>query len=75
VTAKRIAGIVLLLVGLVALAYGGIFWTDRDTVIDAGPVEVTTADREGVPISPVLGAIAIVGGIVLLVLPDRRKVL
>ena len=72
-TAKRIVGIVLLLVGLASLAYGGIFWTERDTVIDAGPLEVTTEDREGFPISPVLGALAIVGGIVLLVLPDRQR--
>jgi hypothetical protein len=68
----RIAGLVLIVVGIVALVWGGVFWTDRDTVIDAGPIEVTTENREGVALPPVVGAIALVGGIVLLVLPGRK---
>jgi uncharacterized membrane protein YidH (DUF202 family) len=71
-TAMRIAGLVLIVVGIVALVWGGVFWTDRDTVIDAGPIEVTTENREGVALPPVVGAIALVGGIVLLVLPGRK---
>ena len=73
-SARRIAGIVLVIVGLVALFWGGLFWTDRDTVIDAGPVEVTRAQREGVRIPPVVGTLALIGGIVLLVIPSRRRV-
>jgi hypothetical protein len=73
-SARRITGIVLLIVGLVALVWGGVFWTDRDTVIDAGPLEVTTETREGFALPPVLGAIALVGGIILLAIPDRRRV-
>jgi hypothetical protein len=71
---RRIAGLVLVIVGLVALMWGGIFWTDRDTVIDAGPLQVETAEREGVALPPVLGAVALVGGIILLVIPSRRRV-
>ena len=71
---RRIVGVVLVVVGIVALVWGGIFWTDRDTVIDAGPLEVTTAEREGVSLPPVLGIISLVGGILLLVVPDRRRV-
>lgn len=73
-SSRRIAGLVLIVIGIVALAWGGVFWTDRETVLDAGPFEVTTEEREGVAIPPILGGLAIVGGIVLLALPDRRRV-
>jgi hypothetical protein len=71
-TAMRIAGLVLIVVGIAALVWGGVFWTDRDTVIDAGPLKVTTENREGVALPHIVGAIALVGGIVLLVLPGRK---
>ncbi len=73
-TAQRIAGLVLIVIGVVALAFGGVFWTDKDTVLDAGPLQVTTENREGVSLPPVVGGLALVGGIVLLVLPNRRRV-
>lgn len=73
-SAKRIAGVVLIVLGVVSVVWGGVFWTDRDTVLDAGPLEVTTEEREGVALPPVLGAIAIVGGAILLFVPDRRRV-
>ena len=73
-TAKRVIGVALVIIGIVALAWGGVFWTDRDTVIDIGELEVTTEEREGVAIPPVLGIIAIVGGAILLFVPDRRRV-
>lgn len=71
-TARRMVGLVLVVLGIVALAWGGVFWTDRDTVIDAGPLEVTTEEREGVSLPPVVGILSIVGGIILLVVPVRR---
>ena len=71
--ARRVIGLVLVIVGIVALAWGGVFWNDKDTILDAGPLEVTTTEREGVAIPPVLGIIAIVGGAVLLLVPDRRR--
>jgi uncharacterized membrane protein YidH (DUF202 family) len=73
-SARRVIGLVLVIVGIVALAWGGVFWTDRDTVIDIGELEVTTEQREGVAVPPVLGIIAIVGGAILLLVPDRRRV-
>ena len=72
-SAKRIMGIVLIVVGIAAFAFGGVFWTDRDTVIDAGPVDIATEQRDGFSISPVIGGLALVAGIVLLVLPERRR--
>ena len=73
-SAKRIVGVVLVVIGIVALVWGGIFWTDRDTVVDAGPLEVTTEETEGLPLSPLVGVLSLVGGIVLLALPERRRV-
>ena len=72
-TGTRIAGLILIVIGIVALAAGGIFWTDRDTVLDAGPLQVTTEEREGVRLPPIVGGIALVGGVLLLVVPRRRR--
>jgi drug/metabolite transporter (DMT)-like permease len=72
-TTKRIVGLALIVIGIVALVWGGVFWTDRETVIDAGPLQVTADEREGVALPPILGVIALIGGIVLLVVPDRRR--
>ena len=71
---RRIAGLVLTIVGIVALLWGGVFWTDRDTVIDAGPLEVQTAEREGVSVPPLIGGAMLVAGILLLLVPSRRRV-
>lgn len=73
-TARRGIGIVLIILGIVALVWGGVFWTDRETVLDAGPIEIATEQREGFSVPPVLGVIALVGGIVLVAIPDRRRV-
>ena len=71
---RRIVGLALVAIGLVSLLWGGVFWTDRDTVIDAGPLEVTTEEREGLQVPPALGAIALIGGVLLVLLPARRRV-
>ena len=72
-SAKRVIGVVLLIVGIAALVWGGVFWTDRDTILDAGPLQVQTEERDGFGVPPVLGIIALVGGAILLLLPDRRR--
>lgn len=70
---RRIVGTILVAIGMVALLWGGVFWTDRDTVIDAGPFEVTTEEREGIVLPRAIGILMLVGGIVLLVVPERRR--
>jgi hypothetical protein len=70
---KRLLGAVLVVVGLVALLWGGISWTRETTVVDAGPIEIEAEERERIPLPPVVGAVALIGGIVLLVVPDRRR--
>jgi hypothetical protein len=72
-SAKRIIGLVLVIAGIAVLVWGGVFWTDRDTVLDAGPLQVQTEEREGFALPPVLGVIAIVGGAVLLFVKDRQR--
>lgn len=73
-TAARIAGLVLIAIGLIGLLWGGLSWTRERTVVDVGPVDVRAEERESIPVPPIVGGIALVAGIVLLVVPGRRRV-
>ena len=55
-SATRLVGIVLIVVGIGALALGGFSWTREKTVLDAGPLEIKTHEREGVRVPPVVRA-------------------
>jgi uncharacterized membrane protein HdeD (DUF308 family) len=69
----KLVGIVLIVIGLVALAYGGFTYTTREKVLDIGPIEATAERRHTIPLPPVLGAIALVGGIALMIAGAKRK--
>lgn len=69
----KIAGIVLIVLGVLALAYGGFSYTREKKVIDLGPVQATTKTRETVPVPPLLGVAAIVGGIALVIVGARKR--
>jgi uncharacterized membrane protein YidH (DUF202 family) len=69
----KIAAIVLIVLGVLALAYGGISYTREEKVLDIGPIEATAKTRETIPLPPVLGIAAIVGGVVLLVAGARKR--
>ncbi len=69
----KIAGTLLIVFGIVALVFGGISWTDRDTVVDLGPIEAQTEERETIPLSPIVGIASVVGGIALLVVGSRSR--
>lgn len=73
-TATRILGAVLVIVGLVGLLWGGVFWTRERTVLDIGPIEAKAQEREGVPISPIVGGLVLVAGVVLLIVPSRKRI-
>lgn len=73
-SALRIAGLVLIVIGLIGLLWGGISWTDERTVVDIGPIEARAQERETIPVPPIVGGVALVAGIVLLVIPSRRRV-
>lgn len=69
----KITAIVLIVLGLISLAYGGITYTKREKVLDIGPIEATAERRETFPLPPVLGGAAVVAGIVLLVVSSRKR--
>ena len=69
----KIAAIVLIVVGVFALAYGGISYTREKKVVDIGPIEATAKTRETIPLPPLLGVAAIAGGVVLLVVGARKR--
>ena len=70
---RRIVGLVLIAIGLIALLWGGISWTQRKTVVDAGPLQVQADERKTLPLPPVLGGIAVVAGALLLLVPAGTR--
>lgn len=72
-TPRRIVGLVLVIVGLVSLLWGGISWTRERTVVDIGPIEARTQERETIPLPPILGGVALAAGAVLLVMRERTR--
>jgi hypothetical protein len=69
---KIIIAIILIALGIAALAYQGITYTTKEKVVDLGPIHVTAEKTKTFPLPPIVGAIAIVGGIVLLVMGSRK---
>jgi len=67
----RALGVILVLLGILALAYGGITYTHREKVIDLGPIQATANEKEHIPLPPILGGAALVAGLVLLVAKRR----
>ena len=67
-----IVGIILIAIGIIALAYGGFSYTKREKIIDAGPLQVSADREKTVPFPPILGGICLVGGIVLVLVGNRR---
>jgi hypothetical protein len=63
---------ILIALGIAAFAYQGITYTTREKVVDLGPIQVTAEKTKTLPLPPIVGAIAIVGGIVLLVMGTKK---
>ena len=68
----KLAGIVLIVLGVLALAYQGIRYTTQEKLIDIGPLKVTATEKKTIPLPPIVGGAALVAGIAL-ILADRRK--
>jgi hypothetical protein len=64
-------GIILLVFGMLALAYQGFTYTTHKKVLDLGPIQATKEERHVVPIPPILGALALISGVVVLVADHR----
>jgi drug/metabolite transporter (DMT)-like permease len=67
-----LAGIALIVLGIVALAYQGITYTSRENVIDIGPFHATAETQKTIPLSPLLGVLALASGTVLVVVGAKR---
>jgi hypothetical protein len=67
----RTIGAILIVLGLIGLGWGGFTYTTKKKVLDIGPVEATREEHHNVPVPPIAGALALVGGIVLIA-ADRR---
>ena len=65
-------GIILLVFGVLALAYQGFTYTTHKKVLDVGPIQATKEERHVVPIPPILGALALISGVVVLVADHRN---
>jgi hypothetical protein len=66
-------GILLIVVGALALAYQGINYTGEKSVLDVGSVHITAKTHEEIPLPPIVGGLALIGGVVLLVMGASNK--
>ena len=67
-----LTGIILIVIGIVAFAYQGITYTTREKVVDLGPIQETADKTKTLPLPPIVGAVALAGGIVLLVMGNKK---
>jgi hypothetical protein len=68
-----IVGIILIALGVIALAYQGISYTTKEKVIDIGPLKVEATKEKTIPLPPVLGGVAVAAGVVLLIVGARSR--
>jgi drug/metabolite transporter (DMT)-like permease len=68
----RILGVVLVVIGVLALVYQGFTYTTHKKVLDIGPIQATKEEHNTIPIPPILGVLALIGGVVILA-SDRRN--
>jgi hypothetical protein len=64
-------GLILVVLGVIALIYQGFTYTTHKKVLDVGPIQATKEEHHSVPLPPILGALALIGGVVILV-SDRK---
>jgi hypothetical protein len=69
---SALTGIILIVIGVVALGYEGVTYTTREKVLDIGPIEMTTEKKETIPLPPLVGAVAMVSGIALLIVGNKK---
>jgi hypothetical protein len=69
---SKLLAIALIAVGIIAFAYQGISYTSRDKVVDLGPLHVTAERSHTLPLPPIVGAIALAGGLALLLMTGQK---
>ena len=71
--AATIIGIALIILGIVALPYRGITYTQREKIVDIGPLQATADREKTIPLPPILGGLSLVGGIVLVIVGSKSR--
>ena len=71
--AKTVVGIVLIILGIISLGYQGFTYTTRKKVVDIGPIQATKKENHTVPLPPILGVIALAGGVAVLAAGRRGE--
>ena len=67
-----LVGIVLIVLGVIALAYQGISYTTKEKVVDLGPVEATAEEKHTLPLPPLVGVLSLIGGVALVIVGNRK---
>lgn len=67
-----VIGVILIVLGIVALAYQGITYTTREKVLDIGPLEATAEKQKTIPLPPIVGGLALIGGVVLVATAAKK---
>jgi hypothetical protein len=68
----KVVGVILIVLGIIALAYQGITYTTSENVVDLGPLKVEAKREKTLPLPPLVGAAAVIGGVILLAVSARR---
>jgi hypothetical protein len=68
-----VVGIALIVLGVFSFVYHGFSYTTREKVLDVGPLKATVEKEKTVPVPPILGGLALAGGVVLLVAASRSR--
>jgi len=71
--AVTLIGVALIVLGALALAYQGITYTTREKVVDLGPVKITADKENSIPLPPIIGVLAVAGGVVLVIVGGRKS--
>ena len=61
-----VVGLILIVLGIISFAYQGINYTTHKKIVDLGPIQASTTEHKTIPLPPIFGGLALVGGIVLL---------
>jgi hypothetical protein len=68
-----LVGVALIILGVVALAYQGITYTTREKIIDIGPLKASVDKERSIPLPPIVGGLALAGGVILVIVGARRS--
>jgi uncharacterized membrane protein HdeD (DUF308 family) len=68
-----LVGVALIILGVLALAYQGITYTTREKIIDIGPLKASVDKEKSIPLPPIVGALALAGGVVLVIVGARKS--